>query len=142
MRYMLEADHDALLAAKSERDEYVEIMRLLRAEFAEANATTAAALGLVADLRHALGDDGKRMQPELLEYARQLVKDAARWQPIEMAPTDRLPRLYLINGFCVQGFLNAAGYLMVQSEIYPHWRRARGRPTHYMPLPQPPGAPA
>jgi hypothetical protein len=34
-------------------------------------------LGLVADIRHALGDNGKRMQPELIEYCRQLVADRA-----------------------------------------------------------------
>jgi hypothetical protein len=30
----------------------------------------------MTDLRWALGDNGKRMQPELVEYARQIKKDA------------------------------------------------------------------
>jgi hypothetical protein len=36
-----------------------------------------AALSLVARIREALGDNGKRMQPELIEYCRQLVADRA-----------------------------------------------------------------
>ena len=57
------------------------------------------------------------------------------WQLIETAPKNGLSRLYRINGFCVQGFVDATGALMVQSEISPHWRMARGKPTHWMPLP-------
>lgn len=61
------------------------------------------------------------------------------WRPIETAaPKIGLPRLYRINGFCVQGFVDATGALMVQSEIAPHWRMARGKPTHWMPLPAAP----
>ena len=60
------------------------------------------------------------------------------WQLIETAPKNGLSRLYRINGFCVQGFVDATGALMVQSEISPHWRMARGKPTHWMPLPAPP----
>lgn len=40
----------------------------------------AAALALVADVRFAVGDDGKRMQPELMEYLRGLAADAARYR--------------------------------------------------------------
>ena len=60
------------------------------------------------------------------------------WQPIETAPKNGFSRLYRINGFCVQGFVDATGALMVQSEIDPHWRMARGKPTHWMPLPDAP----
>lgn len=60
------------------------------------------------------------------------------WQPIETAPKDMFPRLYRINGFCVQGFVDATGILMTQSEIRPHWRTAKGKPTHWMPLPDAP----
>lgn len=35
------------------------------------------ALRLVADLRFALGDNGKRMQPELIEYAKGIVSELA-----------------------------------------------------------------
>jgi hypothetical protein len=37
-------------------------------------------LSFLADLRIALGDNGKRMQPELIKYAKELAKDAARYQ--------------------------------------------------------------
>lgn len=43
-------------------------------------------LGLVADLRAALGDDGRRMQPELIEYAKQLSMDAERYRAALIAP--------------------------------------------------------
>ena len=39
-----------------------------------------AALRLVADVRFALGDNGKRMQPELIEWANGLRRDAERYQ--------------------------------------------------------------
>jgi riboflavin synthase alpha subunit len=45
------------------------------------------------------------------------------------------PRLYRVGGFCVQGFVDATGELMAQSEVSPHWRKMRGKPTHWMPLP-------
>lgn len=38
------------------------------------------ALRLVADIRFALGDDGKRMSDELVEYCRDLRKDAERYR--------------------------------------------------------------
>lgn len=56
------------------------------------------------------------------------------WQPIETVPGDMSSRLYLVEGFCLQGFVDAAGDLMVQSEVSPHWRKMRGKPTHWMPL--------
>jgi hypothetical protein len=39
-------------------------------------------LSFLADLRIALGDNGKRMQPELIEYAKELAKDAARYHKL------------------------------------------------------------
>lgn len=39
-----------------------------------------ACVALVADIRWACGDKGKRMQPELVEYVRELARDAARYR--------------------------------------------------------------
>lgn len=68
------------------------------------------------------------------------VREVPGWQPIDTAPKDMASRLYLLGRYCVQGFTDAAGELMVQSEISPHWRKMRGKPTHWMPLPSPPEA--
>lgn len=38
------------------------------------------ALRLVADIRFALGDDGKRMQDELVEYCKEMRRDAERYR--------------------------------------------------------------
>ena len=35
-------------------------------------------LRLICDIRFAIGDSGKRMWPELIEYCRELLKDKAR----------------------------------------------------------------
>jgi len=43
----------------------------LAAEVERLRADHAAALGLVAEVRFALGDNGKRMQPELIEWIKQ-----------------------------------------------------------------------
>lgn len=40
----------------------------------------ASAFALLARIREAVGDDGKRMQDELIEYLRQMRVDAERWQ--------------------------------------------------------------
>jgi len=66
------------------------------------------------------------------------VREVPGWLPIEAAPKDMASRLYLIGRYCVQGFTDAAGELMVQSEISPHWRKMRSKPTHWMPLPAAP----
>lgn len=58
------------------------------------------------------------------------------WRPIETAPRDGLPRLYLCNGRIVQGFVDATGLLTVQDEC--GWRAMRRNPTHWMPLPEAP----
>ena len=72
-------------------------------------------------------------QPKSAPVSTEQAGDA--WQPIETAPEDMKSRLYLVGGFCVQGFVDAGGVLNVQSEISPHWRKMRGKPTHWMPLP-------
>lgn len=41
-------------------------------------AQESACVALVADIRFACGDDGKRMQPELVEFIRGLAEDSAR----------------------------------------------------------------
>ena len=65
----------------------------------------------------------------------------AGWQAIETTPKNMTPCLYLVGRYCVQGFVDATGALMIQSEVSPHWRRMRGKPTHWMPLPAAPKAP-
>lgn len=59
------------------------------------------------------------------------------WLPIESAPDDMFPKLYRVRGFCVQGFVDATGMLCVQNDREP-WRKMRGTPTHWMPLPASP----
>lgn len=63
---------------------------------------------------------------------------ATAWLPIETKPANMASRLYWVDGFCVQGFVDATGELMAQSEVSPHWRKMRGKPTHWMPLPAAP----
>lgn len=41
---------------------------------------------LVTDIRFACGDNGKRMQPELVEFIRGLAEDAARYQWLREIP--------------------------------------------------------
>ncbi len=67
---------------------------------------------------------------------------AGVWHPIENVPKDMASRLYRVGRFCVQGFVDATGELMVQSEVPPHWRNMRGKPTHWMPIPDTPLAAA
>lgn len=52
----------------------------LRAENARLLGDHEAALRLVADVRAAIGDDGKRMQPELIEYCKAMKRDAERYR--------------------------------------------------------------
>ena len=52
----------------------------LEAEIERLRDEHAVALALVADVRFACGDYGQRMQPELLEYLRELAADAARYR--------------------------------------------------------------
>ena len=58
-----------------------EFQALLReAAAALESAMEDACVSLVADIRLACGDNGKRMQPELVEYIRGLALDAARYR--------------------------------------------------------------
>ena len=52
---------------------------LARVEAAERDAD-GACVALVADIRFACGDNGKRMQPELVEFIRGLALDAGRYR--------------------------------------------------------------
>jgi hypothetical protein len=65
-----------------------------------------------------------------------LRKDA-EWQPIETAPKDSFSRLYMVNGRCMQGFIDSTGMLCAQTD-YHSWRKMYGTPTHWKPLPKPP----
>lgn len=60
------------------------------------------------------------------------------WQPIETHPDDCFARLYLVDGYCLHGGKDVTGQFIVLSEIKPHWRKMRRKPTHWMPLPEPP----
>lgn len=59
-----------------------EELERLRAENARLLGDNAAALRLVADVRAAIGDDGKRMQPELVEYCVAMKRDAERYRTV------------------------------------------------------------
>ncbi len=67
-------EQQALQAASAEAklfDEERQKNAALAAEVERLRADHAAALGLVAEVRFALGDNGKRMQPELIEWIKQ-----------------------------------------------------------------------
>lgn len=57
-----------------------ETIEALTAERDDAVRGMTSALLLVCDLRWALGDRGGRMQPELIEFARQMRQSADRYQ--------------------------------------------------------------
>lgn len=61
-------------------DEAADAIEQLQADVERLRANEASALRLVADIRAAVGDDGKRMQPELIEYLRRMSADVARYQ--------------------------------------------------------------
>lgn len=69
---------------------------------------------------------------------RDRLRELLDWRPIESAPKDMHPVLLFVDGFCVQAFADATGVLNAQSGVPPHWRKLRGKPTHWMPLPAPP----
>lgn len=58
-----------------------------RIDAMEAMAGEPGLLRLLVDLRFALGDNGRRMQDELVEYARGLAGDARRYRWIRSAST-------------------------------------------------------
>lgn len=55
-------------------DEAADAIELLQAGVERWRAGELWALSFIADIRAAVGDDGKRMQPELIEYLRGLVE--------------------------------------------------------------------
>jgi Protein of unknown function (DUF551) len=61
----------------------------------------------------------------------------SEWQPISSGPPDMGAYLFLVNGRCLQGFVDATGAYCVQDErsVY---RGMRRKPSHWMPLPAPP----
>ena len=65
---------------KSIGDEAADAIEQLQADVERLRANEASALRLVADIRAAIGDDGKRMQPELIEYLRRMSADVALYQ--------------------------------------------------------------
>lgn len=62
-----------------------EELNRLRAENARLIGDHAAALRLVTDVLAAIGDDGKLMQPELIEYCKAMKRDAERYRVIRNA---------------------------------------------------------
>jgi len=68
------------------------------------------------------------------ELRASLAKPDSAWMPIKTVPNDMAARLYRVNGFCVQGFVDATGVLCAQNDRQT-WRKMAGKPTHWMPLP-------
>lgn len=90
-----------------------------RAEAAIAMSQAAAALeaaqesacvALVADIRFACGDNGKRMQPELVEFIRGLAEDARRLDALESLVAAQPDRALLLHhGMRLRGAESHAG---------------------------------
>jgi len=55
-------------------------------------------VALVADIRFACGDNGKRMQPQLVEFIRELAEDAERYRWLRDSPERpcRVPCAYAV----------------------------------------------
>jgi hypothetical protein len=68
---------------KKLQDEQIETVRRYEGELAKSVRDQLSVLDLITQIREALGDDGKRMQDELIEYCREL---AGRAQPTETNP--------------------------------------------------------
>ena len=83
------------------------------------------------------GSDRANALSRCADDLRALASRAGGWLPIESAPKDHLPRLYLCRGRVVQGFVDVTDTLMVQHEL--GWRRMRRNPSHWRPLPTLPG---
>lgn len=90
----------------------------------------------LAERLETMADECAKCAPELREAASIVRAVEGAWQPIETAPTDHLPRLYLCRGRVVQGFVDVTGRLTVQHEL--GWRAMRRVPSHWRPLPAPP----
>lgn len=59
-------------------------------------------LKLVVDIRWACGDEGKRMQPELIEYIRELKEKADKYQVIDKSMLKRLVTQVFGEGYSIQ----------------------------------------
>ena len=141
-----DAETEVLLSKKD--DDYAHGVALLRAKIgeltAERDALTArlAAPAVAGECwcdQQGLGIKGVSCGDCPRDYAKPAVADGAGWLPIETAPKDMESRLFRVNDFCVQGFIDATGVLCAQNDRQP-WRKMHGKPTHWMPIPAAPGA--
>lgn len=73
---MKKKNREIELYADLERERATSAARLCSIN--ELQQQNAVMISLVADIRFALGDDGKRMQGELVEYCKELRRDAER----------------------------------------------------------------
>lgn len=92
-------------------------------------------IGSITELKAQLADS-KQVANDCRIVADDAIAEAKKyqWQPIETVPNDHFPRLFRVNGFVVQGFLDVTGQLLVQPNGgLP--RKMKGKPTHWMPLP-------
>jgi hypothetical protein len=78
-------------------------------------------------------------EADLVAFAKHCVEKSQQWRPIEEAPKDHYARLYLVDWVCVTGFLDVTATLFVQMEKR-EYRKMRGKPTHWQPLPPAPEA--
>lgn len=74
----IESDADTIETLRRERD--AAVAKAAEALRADAQSGRDLLLKLVCDLRWAMGDKGRRMQPELVEYAKVLTADAMRYR--------------------------------------------------------------
>lgn len=65
-------------------------LELARLKASEQAAENASLLRLLADIRFALGDNGRRMQPELVEWCKELRADAERYRWLRANATGKL----------------------------------------------------
>ncbi len=82
-------DHDIDLARAVEeatRAPLLAEIERLTAELEDAKRGQTGALDLVSRIRWAVGDHGARMQPELIEYLRQMRTDAERYRWLRELP--------------------------------------------------------
>jgi hypothetical protein len=110
---------------------------------AEFEAYVKAELGDIAVV-----SEGRFISPKIQNYFKiwqhlqaevEALRKDATWQPIDTAPKDHFPRLYMVKGRCVQGFIDVTGMHCAQTDYQP-WRKMYCTPTHWMPLPKPPTA--
>lgn len=79
-RHSVQQMRDELDGLRSKLDTMTAERNGLRISLNDARSDMAAALSLVADVRAAIGDDGKLMQPELIEYCKAMKRDAERYR--------------------------------------------------------------